>query len=277
MIWKPSTLELSKIIGVTENTQYREPTAKSRPMFFLSADQWMVYEDARSKVFEESSHDLNAIVLKTGGNIPGLEAQVRRAIAQVNADLAVIDFMSFATQVDGNFAQQEMLAKLTSLFGLLALVLASVGLYGVTAYSVERRTSEIGIRMALGADRLNVLKAGDARSISSDWNRVGDRHSSYCFGGACDDAPIVRRETLRAGHFIGHHFVVELRSSYRHGLAGTTRSRTRTNSRAAHGVISKDVGTRKKPSGRPRVRSEMLLFPDHAVDGLSRISLSVRP
>jgi ABC-type antimicrobial peptide transport system permease subunit len=66
--------------------------------------------------------------------------------------------MSFSAQVDGNFAQNAMLAKLTSLFGLLALVLASVGLYGVTAYSVERRTSEIGIRMALGADRMNVLK-----------------------------------------------------------------------------------------------------------------------
>ncbi len=66
--------------------------------------------------------------------------------------------MTFAAQVDGNFTQQRMLAKLTSLFGVLALVLASVGLYGVTAYSVERRTSEIGIRMALGADRLNVLR-----------------------------------------------------------------------------------------------------------------------
>jgi predicted permease len=147
-----------EIIGVTEDTQYREPTSKIRPMFFLSADQWMVYDDPRWKAFEESSHDLNAIVLKTEGTIPGLEAQVRRALAQVNADLAVIDFMSFAAQVDGNFAQQEMLAKLTSLFGLLALALASVGLYGVTAYSVERRTSDIGIRMALGADRLSVLK-----------------------------------------------------------------------------------------------------------------------
>jgi ABC-type antimicrobial peptide transport system permease subunit len=97
-------------------------------------------------------------VLETQGPVPGLEPQVRRAFAQVSPDLPVIDFMSFAAQVDGNFAQNQMLAKLTSLFGLLALVLASVGLYGVTAYSVERRTSEIGIRMALGADRGNVLR-----------------------------------------------------------------------------------------------------------------------
>ena len=89
--------------------------------------------------------------------MPGLEAQVRHALADVNPDLAVIDFTSFADQVDLNFSQQKLIAKLTSLFGLLALVLASVGLYGVTAYSVERRTNEIGVRMALGADRLNIL------------------------------------------------------------------------------------------------------------------------
>ncbi len=147
-----------EIVGVTEDTQYRSPTGKVRPMFFLPEAQQVSYDDVRFKAFEDRSHFLNAAVLQTQGPVPGLEPQVRRALAQVSPDLALIDFVSFADQVDGNFSQNQMLAKLTSLFGLLALVLASVGLYGVTAYSVERRTSEIGIRMALGADRSNVLR-----------------------------------------------------------------------------------------------------------------------
>lgn len=147
-----------EIVGVTEDTEYREPTTKIPPTFFLADTQRMAYDDARSKAFEDSSHFLNAAVLQTQGGVPALEPQVRAALAQLNPGLAVIDFKSFAAQVDGNFMQNVMIARLTSLFGLLALVLASVGLYGVTAYSVERRTSEIGIRMALGADRLGVLK-----------------------------------------------------------------------------------------------------------------------
>jgi predicted permease len=147
-----------EIVGVTEDTQYRQPTRKIAPMFFLSGAQSVAYEDPRFNTFEDRSHYLDAIELRTIANVPGLEPQVRHALAQVNPDLAVIDFMSFTEQVKGNFTQQAMIAKLTSLFGLLALVLASVGLYGVTAYSVERRTSEIGIRMALGADRPKILR-----------------------------------------------------------------------------------------------------------------------
>jgi len=147
-----------EIVGVTEDTDYWQPTSRMRPMFFLPLAQWAHYEDKRFKAFEDNSHFVNSVVLMTQGNVPNLESQVRRVLSEINPDLAVIQFRSFAEQVDGNFMQQAMLTKLTSLFGVLALILASVGLYGVTAYSVEHRTSEIGIRMALGADRTNVLR-----------------------------------------------------------------------------------------------------------------------
>lgn len=147
-----------EIVGVTEDTNYWGATSKMRPMYFLMQGQSAHYDDPQYRRFEESSGYLNAIEIKTRGKVPGLEVQLRRALSQINPDLAVIDFQSFAAQVDANFTQQAMIAKLTSFFGILALILASIGLYGVTAYSVERRTSEIGIRMALGADRVSVLK-----------------------------------------------------------------------------------------------------------------------
>jgi predicted permease len=147
-----------EIVGVTEDTNYWGATSKMRPMYFLAQGQNAHIDDPRYRQFEDRSEYLDAIEIKTRGEIPGLEVQLRRAFSQVNPDLAVIDFQKFATQVNANFTQQAMIAKLTSFFGILALVLASIGLYGVTAYSVERRTGEIGIRMALGADRMNVLK-----------------------------------------------------------------------------------------------------------------------
>jgi predicted permease len=146
-----------EIVGVTEDTNYWGAASKMRPMYFLAEGQSAHNPDPRYQEFEARSGYLNAIEMRTRGEIPGLEVQVRRVLSQINPDLAVIDFQSFADQVNANFTQQEMIAKLTSFFGILALVLASIGLYGVTSYSVERRTSEIGIRMALGANRLKML------------------------------------------------------------------------------------------------------------------------
>jgi ABC-type antimicrobial peptide transport system permease subunit len=100
---------------------------------------------------------VGAITLQTKGPSVGLESQVRQTLASINPNLTVVNFSTFSDQIDGQFSQEKLIARLTLMFGVLALVLASVGLYGVTAYTVARRTSEIGIRMALGAGRGSVV------------------------------------------------------------------------------------------------------------------------
>ncbi|HET7212246.1 MAG TPA: FtsX-like permease family protein, partial [Terriglobia bacterium] len=98
------------------------------------------------------------IELHVAGQPENLERAVRQSLANINPNLTILDMMSLSRQLELNFNQETLIVWLTELFGLLALVLACVGLYGVTSYSVARRTNEIGIRMALGASRANVLR-----------------------------------------------------------------------------------------------------------------------
>ena len=99
---------------------------------------------------------VDALQVRTMGNPTAVAAAVRREVQSIDKRL-LVDIKTLATQVDDSLVQERMISTLAGFFSLLALLLAIVGLYGIMAYSVTRRTSEIGIRMALGAERRNVL------------------------------------------------------------------------------------------------------------------------
>lgn len=107
--------------------------------------------------FYPSSKLQNNFLVRFSGRPDTIIPQVRRALLEVNRSLPIDEVISLSEHVDRSLTQQNLIARLASFFGLLALLLASVGLYGVLSYGVERRTGEIGIRMALGAVRWNVL------------------------------------------------------------------------------------------------------------------------
>ncbi len=149
----PANSREFEVVGVVRDARYLpsdHDQAKGR-FFFLSEAQ---AEYAQSNLGSLFLHDI-IILTKPGASVP--EAAVRQALASVAPDMPILAIRTLKEQVDSQFGQQRLIARLTSFFGILSLVLASIGLYGVTAYNAGRRVNEIGVRVALGADRGHVV------------------------------------------------------------------------------------------------------------------------
>ena len=144
-----------QIVGVVDDTAYTAAQWKDHRMVFFP----MLQRPASDKgsIDTDSSLYAGAIVLQTAHPMPDMESIARETLTSINPNLAIVKFQSFDQQIADRFTEERLIARLTTLFGGLALLLATIGLYGVTAYTVARQTSEIGIRMALGAERIRVI------------------------------------------------------------------------------------------------------------------------
>jgi len=150
-----------EIVGVFPDFKMNNPRDPVRPVYLRPlSQQFLGFKEPDMTSTETQSMFMNAVILdfsrlpNDGSNI---ETLIRRTLASIDPNLTVMDLRTFNQQVAGNFNEDRLIAQLTSLFGVLSLILASVGLYGVMSYFVARRTSEIGIRMALGATRSSVV------------------------------------------------------------------------------------------------------------------------
>ena len=148
-----------EIAGVFSDFVLTEPRAESKPLFLVpNTQRFTGYTSQEDDAGEKASMFLDSVILQVAGSPTDIELPVRKALAEIDPKLPAFRFVSYDSVVASNFNQERLIARLTSAFGLLSLILATVGLYGVMSYFVARRTSEIGIRMAIGASRTLIVR-----------------------------------------------------------------------------------------------------------------------
>ncbi|HEV3139353.1 MAG TPA: ABC transporter permease, partial [Vicinamibacterales bacterium] len=146
-----------EIVGIVENAKYRDVRQPDDPMFFLPFTQTIAYDSPVLSSYQNWSMFIDGVQLRVAGSVSSVRAELERAIRDVDPSLTILRIRPLDSYVDVQLNSPRLLARLTALYGSVALLLACVGLYGVTAYTVTRRTRDLGIRMALGATRARVI------------------------------------------------------------------------------------------------------------------------